>query len=366
MRPYKRIILASLLLLILLAAPIARAHDGGGGDNGSGDQKEHTGNLVLHSGNLTVVFEGQKPKLRISSITNARQVFEVEFSKLIEFNNTNGNLAFQSKETVQRASLEAANFSNSGFFNITGGVAINFTTHQLFIEPAGDQLQKHSLAPMHGGDSKDNNGHLANVDVTFETKIFRTNTTKTFMVGNSTFTVKGGVEVKIDVFIAHWPFLTLKNRLALRIDLESSINKFQVHENDGDHQINANETKTDQHEHDIKEDEHEGTVQILTQSGLVGGFFRFVKTALTDGKPTPVAASFRVEQDDEQQTENEFKLFLSYHSFNNTLEHDPSFGINPAALGSASTFATFTPLALVALSSTAAVLLVSMKRRRTI
>lgn len=359
MRIRSGLILASLLLVVIFTAPLVRAEDGD-----TRGEDDHGGGLKLQSGNLTAIFEGQKPSLRFFFNSDPRQAYFVKFNSLIEHNDTDHNLVFEHNETLAMASLEAANWTHTNFTDTGDHVEISFTTHQLLIQPAG----------RHTEDTE--SGRLANVDVTFIAKLYKTNVVKTITVGNATFTIHGGVEIKVDILIAHWPFISMNNRLALRIDLHSQLNEFRLQEHDGEHEVHNDETDTHENEtththetehtngveHEINdhEDGGEGKIQFLTNNSTIGGFFRFVNNSITDGKPTPVGASFRFESDEDSQTQNEFKLFISYHSFSNTLVHDPSFGITPR--GAQTPFISLVPLAVVSIALSAAA--VALARRK--
>lgn len=365
---HKHLILTTLLLTLIITTPLLRAED----NSGTSENEDHDGNITITNGNLTAIFDGQKPSLRFFFTSNARQVYFLKFNSLTEFNATLG-LAFYHNESLAFASLEEANWTHSQFYNASdGALAIDFTTHQLNIVPTG-----------HMEDTFEPN-HLSNTTVTITAKLYPTNTDKTIQVGNATFTIHGGVEIKLDISINGWPFININDRLALRIDLHSNINQFEVSEHDGDHEINTNETEHENEtqtghtlpaphslapmnetqgndtDHEISEHNGEGQVQLLTSDGLIGGFFRFVSNAMTDGSPTAVAASYRFEPDEVNSTEQEFKLYLSYHSFTTSLVHDPSFGVVPRPSQS---LPVFTALSVILLGVMSAAVLVAQRKR---
>ena len=342
MRTLHKLLLTTLLLTLFLSTPILRAEV----NSGTFENEDHNGNITITNGNLTAVFNGQKPSLRFFYTSNARQNFFLKFNSLTEFNDTTHTLAFHHNESLARASLEDANWTHSQFYNASdGALAIDFTTHQLNIVPTGHM--EDTFFP----------SHLANVTVTITAKLYPTSTDHTITVGNATFTIHGGVEIKLDLSISKWPFINTNDRLALRIDLHSSINGFEVSENDGDHEIHDHQGNDTDHE--IAEHEGGGQVQLLTSNGLIGGFFRFVSNAMTDGSSTAVAASYRFEPDEVNSTEHEFKLFLSYHSFTNSLVHDPSFGVVPRNLSTP----VFTALSIILVSVMSAAVLVAQRKR---
>ncbi len=380
MRKLQRILLASFFLAILVATPFVRA-DEGSGTITTHENENHSFTIV--SGNLTAIFNGENPGLHFFYTSNAQQKFFIKFNSLTEFNDTDHNLAFEHNESLRSASLEAAHWNTTGFYNAPDGAhAIDFTTHQLFIESTGHMED----------DSWDHASNVYNVTVTITAKLYKTDTTKTFTVGNATFTVQGGVEIKLDISISNWPFLdpsNLNDRLALRMDLHSNVNAFETHEHDGDHEVNEtgdfhendtgthtndtehvapmpmhdSQTNNNETDHEIEDHNGEGSVELLTSDGLIGGFFRFVSNAMTDGSPTKVAASYRFGEDEVNSTEQEFKLFLSYHSFTSTLVHDPSFGVNPEAFASHGV-PSLLPLGVVAVGLSAAAGVLLAKRRR--
>ncbi len=370
MRTLYKALLVTTLLTMLLSTPILRA------DEGTNEHEDHNGNIIIQNGNLTAIFDGQKPSIRFFFTSNVRQVYFAKFNSLTEFNDTTHTLVFYHNESLQSASLEEANWTHSQFYNASdGALAIDFTTHQLNITPTGHQ------------EDTTGTNHLSNTTVMITAKLYPNNMDHTIKVGNATFTIHGGVEIKLDITINNWPFINSNDRLALRIDLHSSVNEFEVHEHDGDHEVNTNETEpsneTDTHDtlpslalqnvapmsethtndtdHEIEEHHGEGQVQLLTANGLVGGFFRFVSNAMTDGSSTGVAASYRFEPDEVNSTQHEFKLYLSYHSFSKSLVHDPSFGVTPLPRQSLPVFAAVSVL-VVGVMSAAAVLVARRKR----
>jgi hypothetical protein len=369
MRTLHKLLLTTLLLTLVISTPLLRAEE----SSGTSESEDQNGNITITNGNLTAIFDGQKPSLRFFFTSNARQDYFLKFNSLTEFNATNG-LAFFRNESLASASLEEATWNHTQFYNASdGALAIDFTTHQLMIVPTGNM--EDTVIP----------NHLANVTVTITAKLYPTNTDHTITVGNATFTIHGGVEIKLDISISGWPFINPNDRLALRIDLHSSINQFEVSEHDGDHEVNTNETGPEPNDtqtsnttpapyslapmnetqgndtdHEISEHEGQGQVQLLTTDGLVGGFFRFVSNAMTDGSSTAVAASFRFEPDEVNSTEHEFKLYLSYHSFTNTLVHDPSFGVVPLPRQG---LPVFTALSIILVGVMSAAVLVAQRKR---
>ncbi len=349
MRTLYKALLVTILLSILLTTPILRA------DTGTSETEDHSGNITIQNGNLTAIFDGQKPSIRFFFTSNVRQVYFAKFNSLTEFNDTTNTLVFYHNESLQTASLEAANWTHSQFYNASdGATAIDFTTHQLIITPTGHMQDTTGTS------------HLSNTNVTITAKLYPTNTDHTVTVGNSTFTIHGGVEIKLDISIGNWPFINSNDRLALRIDLHTSINEFEVHEHDGDHEVNETHINEGDHEIDDHQGENhdhqgEGQVQLLTASGLVGGFFRFANNAITDMSSTAVAASFRFEPDEVNSAQHEFKLYLSYHSFSKSLVHDPSFGVVPLPRQSFPVFAAVS-VVLIGVMSAAAVLVARRKR----
>lgn len=360
MRNLHTILLASFFLAILLATPFVRANESSPAIT---TRENEDGSLRIQSGNLTAIFNGENPSLHFFYTSNARQQYFIKFNSLTEFNDTDHNLAFDHNESLRTSSLESAHWNHTNFYNASdGSIAIDFTTHQLFIVPTG-RMQDNPPTP-----------NLFNVTVTITAKLYKTGTTKTFTVGNDTFTVQGGVEIKLDISISNWPFLdpsSTNDRLALRMDLHSSVNAFETHEQDGDHEVNEtgnfheNETQTNNNEtdHEIEDHNGEGSVQLLTSDGMIGGFFRFVSNAMTDGSSTKVAASYRFGEDEVNLTEQELKLFLSYHSFTSSLVHDPSFGVNPAAYAQHG-LPSLLPVGVVAVGLSAAAGILLAKRRR--
>lgn len=331
-----RVPLFSLIVLLTLISssfivPLAlsdssdrgRGREREGPRGGVEEDDEHGGRVVLTSGNLTAEFEGMKPRVKFYLNNETPPVeYQVKFKRLVEFDDSNEDGVFQSREMVAGAEIEKAQWNNTGFYSIldgtTGsviGLGINFTTNTFRI------VRQSSSSDV-------------DVFVKFAVAIYNISVTRT--LDNGTFTIRGGSEVKIDIFVgapgASWPFGDEAHpRLALRVDLHSNLNEFEFEEEGrGRSKVRGNESESPEvgeHPLRMKEREREHEIEFVRVSNATTsiGFFQFVSRALADGRWVNVTASYKVEGA-EDEGEKEFKLYLSYPRFNTTLEHDPSFG----------------------------------------
>jgi len=323
--------------------------------------KEEPNRIVMNTASLTAVFEGKKPKITfyLTNTTKRAVEYQLNFKRLIEFNDTNRDEVYQKGEEVAWAELEPLTWTHTGFYNITGptrgriGIGINFT----YSGPV--QIQRPGTQP-----------ERPTVTVKFAAKIYQYDVKDVKTVGYQGFeySVIGGAEVKVDVILSGWPFGAEKYdqyysrnpKLALEVHLHSGHNRFEVEERNGRVLVNANLTETRERKMN-QTDAVEQKIHYLNATGKVAGFFKFVNVAIVKAAGTSrtvkVYSSYIAEP---ELGERQFKLFLAYPKFEGTLEHDPSFGIGePAILTPEETIPEF-PIstAIVLLMTLSAVMLI--------
>ena len=93
------------IAIMMLGTPLARA-----AETPSGTVDNEGNRIVFTSGSLTATFEGMVPKVTFYDHNSMmRDVQQVNFRALIEFNDLDHNGIFESSEAVTRAALDEDN-----------------------------------------------------------------------------------------------------------------------------------------------------------------------------------------------------------------------------------------------------------------
>ena len=301
------------IAVMILGTPLARASE-----QPTGTIDNQGNRIVFSTGSLTAVFDGMAPRVTFYDHNSMmRDVEQVNFRALIEFNDADHNGVFESNEAVYRAIIDEGQWTHTGFYALPGGVGvgINFTQASDMSLEAGRTLPKDS--------------------VTLIVKAY--NTTHTATINGQSVTI-GTAELKFDVSISNWPFQNTTDMLALQVNMHSSSEHYDVGEDsgtqtvDGSHEEGTTVTEHEFHETSSVEQETKLSTGMVTTSSTIG-FFRFVNTATVtspSGATTsvPVTASFKAEADNDAGDRETFmKLYLAYPNFAGTLVHDPSVGL---------------------------------------
>ena len=301
-----------IIAIMILGTPLARA-----AETPSGTVDNQGNRIIFTTGSLTAVFEGMAPRVTFYD-HNAmmRDVQQVNFRALIEFNDTDHNGVFESNEAVARAVIDEGQWTHTGFYALPSGagIGINFTQASAMSLEGGKTLQPHS--------------------VTLIVKAY--NTTHTQTVNGQSVTI-GTAELKFDIVINSWPFQNATDMLALQVNMHSSSEHYDLGEDsgtqtvDGSHEEGVQTAEHEFHETSGVEQETKLSTGMVTTSSTIG-FFRFVNTATVTSmgstSSVPVAASFKAEADnDGGEHETFMKLYLAYPNFAGTLVHDPSVGL---------------------------------------
>jgi len=301
------------IAIMMLGTPLARA-----AETPSGIVDNEGNRIVFTTGSLTATFEGMAPRVTFYDHTSmTRDIQQVNFRALIEFNDADHNGIFESNEAVARAVLDEGQWTHTSFYSLPGGagVGINFTQASAMSLESGKTLKPGSVVLI----------------------VKAYNTTHTVTVNGQSVTV-GTAELKFDVVINSWPFQNTTNMLALQVNMHRSSEHYDLGENsgiqtvDGSHDEGSQTAEHEFHETSGVEQETKLSTGTITASSTLG-FFRFVNTATVtspSGTPSsvPVTASFKSEADnDGGEHETFMKLYLVYPNFQGTLVHDPSIGL---------------------------------------
>jgi hypothetical protein len=314
----KRTLIAMLgifsIAIMILGTPLARA-----AETPSGTIDNEGNRITFTSGSLTATFEGMAPRVTFYDRNSMmRDVQQVNFRALIEFNDSDHNGVFESNEAVARVILDEGRWTHTGFYNLPNGagIGINFT-----------QADPMSLE---GGRT------LAAGSVVLIVKAY--NATHTTTVNGQPVTI-GTAELKFDVVINSFPFKNSTDMLALQVNMHSSSEHYDLGEDSGTQTVDGSHdegTPVAEHQFhetsDVEQQTKLSTGAITSSSTL--GFFRFVNTATVTSpsgatSSVPVTASYKTEADNDGGEQATFmKLYLAYPNFQGTLMHDPSIGLS--------------------------------------
>ncbi|MFW9846677.1 MAG: hypothetical protein ACFFD6_08015, partial [Candidatus Thorarchaeota archaeon] len=157
------------------------------------------------------------------------------------------------------------------------------------------------------------------------------------------YTVLGGVELKIDIEIGNFPFLSDTSKIAvlnyLREDVastEDSDYHIRLHEDSGDDDHDSEDVMTEDEwgekfddideDHDGHEDDVQGLSLVDASTDTTRGFYRWVDKAVMT---LPGGVQEAADVDASYWTDgNAMLLFFAYPNFDGgSLLHDPSIGL---------------------------------------
>jgi len=297
-KTFSAIILASLILLSI-SLPMAASY----ADNHTHERKvkrsqkatthRHKINFTRHGSNFeintdifTVRFAGsqQVPKFQFwyNNPNENKTVYQVFFHRLFEFNDTNGNGAYDKTTDIiipgSMLALPSANQLLKGPENITNddevvGVRFNFTLTD-----------------------KKGKKNLEGVNVTLQCSLYDRNYSLPIS-GGATYNVTGGAELKIDVIINSWPWKSNESLLCLEWSVTQQDSSIQP--------------------------------SITNNSVTFGrGYFNWTSLATAYGEDgeeiVAVNSSFNM------NIGNKVTVYFAYPNFQGkVLMHDPSIGVKP-------------------------------------
>jgi hypothetical protein len=283
--------------------------------------------IVLNSGSLTGVFEGNVPHITFYATNElGRTTYQLNFRALIEFtmSTSSGEGTYESPLIVARTDFDSASWTPSNFYPVkdrttgtTIGMGFNFTLNSHM------QIVEQTPPPQ----------TLSPGDVVLVVKAY--NNTRTITVNGQSVTINTA-EIKIDFVLKSWPFASTSDKLALQVNMHSDYNHFDLDQSTGTTTVDAtNDEGAAVMEHPYTETSNtEQNVRYASgpvTSSMNIGFFHFVNTAtVTSANGIPqsvqVVAAYKAEKDG---PETFLKLYLVYPYFpsGSTLVHDPSFGL---------------------------------------
>jgi len=322
------------------------------------EQRDTDGTVWIQTDIMTVKLSPGMPKYQFWYTTDAngsRARFMVSYMMIVEFNDLNGDGVYQPNETlgfvplqVFEWTLQTGTVKNQIGQNVEvyasytkGGLRLDNMDDGWFRDwmPGYEGPGHHndSMSPEHQG----NFTRFQDMTLRFYAHIYMKD-----YAGNVTddagvkanYTVLGGTELKVDIEIGNYPFLSNQSKIAvlnyLREDVASDTQsdyQFRLHEDHMEHEIQS-ENNTEhgmgagEKFHDIQGNNSQGLSLVDSAANVTRGFYRWVDKAvmtLNNGSKiaVDVGASYWTNGDG-------LLLFFAYPNFDGgSLMHDPSLGV---------------------------------------
>jgi len=325
------------------------------------EHRDSEGTVWIETDVMTVTLD---PKLPIyqywytSDENGSLARFMVSYLMIVEFEDFNGDGVYQPNETISFAPLDAFEWSlqtgeiTNELDEVTE-VYASYTKGGLSSDWEDDWFEDWMPEYEHE-DEGDDDPLLASDDesdlnftmfsgmtLRFYGHIYSSdyngNITDDFGV-EANYTVAGGMELKVDIEIGNFPFISNTSKVAvlnyLRDDVSSSDEHehcFNLHEDDGDNEIDSEDISDDHGvEFEDRDDDNDGEDDDIQQLSIVDnannatrGFYSWLdKAVITDLNGTETA----VDVDASYWTDGQgFLLFFAYPNFDGgSILHDPS------------------------------------------
>lgn len=375
-------VLGILFLLITSVGAVRAQGDDGGEDDDTTvttepeEEMEHepeeyrdaNGTVWIQTDIMTVMLNPETPTYQFwytSDNNGSLARFMVAYRMIVEFEDLNGDGFYQVNETIGFVPLEAFEWSiQTGTlqdeFGNNAEVYASYTKGGL----SGSEWENdwyEDWLPDHENESSDDNSSisvLAGDDgypdpVTYEgmTVQFYAHMYMNNYTGNvtddggvkATYTVLGGVELKIDVAIGNFPFQSGTSQIALLNYLKEDIasgetddHSFRLHEGTGDeeHDSEDDSGSGDGLTEDFDDDESDDIQDISliqASTNTTQGFYKWLdKAVMTLPDESTVAVDVKASYWTDGRA---LLLFFAYPNFDNgSIMHDPSIGVNEAAV----------------------------------
>ncbi len=333
-------------------------------------ERDEDGTVWIQTDIMTVKLDSEYPKYQFwytpdenGSITK----FQVKYTMLVEFEDSNGDGVYQFNETIafvpltifdwtlQVGSITDDQGQNTEVYaSYTKGALLDEWDDDWFDEWLPDSFNDMGLDLADGDDDDDNSTdddhhdtqalnftQYESMTVQFYGHIYLTdyNGTVSDEEGvQANYTIDGGMEFKIDIEIGNFPFLSNTSKIAilnsLDEDLSEEDHKIRLHESDEDEEHDSDEEWDDDLGVEFDEsddDEIEELSFVDSSNNVTRGFYRWLDKAVmtlpnNSQIVVDVAASYWVD-------DSELYLFLAYPNFDGgSLIHDPSVKLLESAI----------------------------------
>ena len=378
------VMLGTLLLLVMFPMLVAaQSYNPGGGVQQKDDttttttstqnETEHElqehrdtdGTVWIQTDMMTVRLSPNIPEYQFwySSDSNGSMArFMVSYRMIVEFNDLNGDGVYQPNETIGFVPLEAFEWTvQTGTIKNDQGqiveVYASYTKGGLkqgsmddswfggwmpgYMGP-GHENGNMSMASDDGeGELHGNFTRFQNMTLRFYAHIYMND-----YHGNvsddagvkANYTVLGGVEMKVDIEIGNYPFLSANTKIAVLNYLRDNVAlyhehmfRFRFHDDYGSHEINSDDDMEHgmgmgEMFHGIPQNVTQGLSLVDSMTNTSLGFYRWVdKAVMTLNNGSSIA----VDVGASYWTNGEaLLLFFAYPNFDGgSLAHDPSFGV---------------------------------------
>lgn len=298
----------------------------------------NTGKIFVKTETLTVKMNPTFPAFTFFYTPENEQgmIYYSGYSQIIEFNDTNGDGAFQRNETVKLISLPIFQWSISiNEIKDENGTLEEIRVTYTKVGISREFMNHHPSLPINYSLDA-----LNNFTLQFVAHIYTHPYDGTIVTNNETlnYTVTPKSEMKIDIIMSNFPFESDQNLLTLRVNLRTVTPKLarilhRIRMMNRNQLINISENwyKSGKMERIIKRLRNQTMSQIdLNNENTTTGFFKWINSAIIshpggENELVNVTASYAPDGIG-------IRVFLTYPNFDGgTLIHDPSIGINQAS-----------------------------------
>jgi hypothetical protein len=360
------LLLSILFMLVSSFATVSAFTLSDGGDDPHDDTGEPTetrdsdGTVSIQTDVMTIVLNPDLPSYQYWYTPNdngSLARFMVTYMMIVEFEDSNGDGVYQPNETLAFAPLDAFDW-NLQTGTVKNGDGQNIEVYTSYTKgglsdhweddwfkdwmPGYNNHEEEQPSLLSDEGSNDYNfSRFEHMTLQFYSHIYMNNYTGTVTDDGgvkASYMVLGGVELKIDVGIGNFPFLSTTSKVAvlnyLREDVASSETHdyyFVLHEDTGDYEHDSSENMQQLGEVFKNHDEnHDGIGDTTQQISLVEattdvtrGFYTWLNTAvmtMLNGSQTAVIVGASYWTDG-----NGLLLFFAYPNFDGgSILHDPS------------------------------------------
>ncbi|MFO7836215.1 MAG: hypothetical protein R6V83_06150 [Candidatus Thorarchaeota archaeon] len=386
LRTLTKVVMVAVLFLLVTSITVVYAQEDGEEDSDDDDyeeenepeyERDEAGTVWIQTSVVTVMLDSQQPAYQYwySADENGSLArFRVAYPMIIEFEDNNGDSAYQVNETIGFVplgafewTLQTGSVTNDEGLNeevyasyTKGGISGNDwdddwyedwmpETEENDTDDEDDEQDPFALADEDSDDDGVNLTKYEDMTVQFYAHIYLSdyNGSVTDDAGvQANYTVSAGTELKIDIEIGNFPFRSNTSKVTvlnfLQEDIaasEDSNHKFVTNEDDGEHEYESEdewesgdemgETFDDVDEDDDGEDDDVQNISLVENStNTTRAFYSWLNKAIID---FPNGTTNAVDVKASYFTTGEaLLLFLAYPNFDDgSLVHDPSMKLVP-------------------------------------
>ncbi|MFW9800989.1 MAG: hypothetical protein ACFFD9_11175 [Candidatus Thorarchaeota archaeon] len=322
-----------------------------------GHHRDQDGNVWIQTEIMTVKLDDDRPSFKFWYTTDTNgsiAKFEVNYPLIVEFEDQNGDGVYQVNETIAFVPLNAFEWSIlTG--TVVDSLGYNAEVYASYTKGGlrSEMEWEDDWLPCCEEGEENHTHHLGDLNLTnylgmtvqFYSHIYMEdyNGTVTDDQGvKANYTVMGGVELKVDIEIGNFPFVSETSKIAVLTELEEDLaeqgeehnHRFRMHEEYGDEDHDSEEAMEQLGEefHDVDEDNDgldddvQGLSLVDASTDTTRGFYRWLDKAVIS---FPNGTDLAVDVGASYWTDGEHLfLFLAYPNFDGgSILHDPSMGV---------------------------------------